>query len=429
MNPKTRAVVLSGGGANGGYEIGVLKALFDGKSPATHNVPLDPDIFTGTSVGSFNASYLVSRTDASTGCAAALKELEKIWLDRVAEHPEGCDNGVFRLRADFLDYLDPRCILKDPLKPLKELAEDTTFFATDSAKRAVNFFTSAGPLAQRGIELFDMGTFFSTAPLHGLIADTVDIARALKSPKILKVIATNWDEGRPAVFRNRAGDDLPGGAYDVYQLNQATGHKAILASTAIPAIFPPVHLTPNGAGKEGARYFVDGGVLMNTPLSPAIKAGAEEIHVVYLEPKLEKLPAGYLPNMLDTLNRFLLVASSAVVNGDISELAAVNRQVATAKRLEPLVQHLRKNKTDRDRLQKIVPDEAIKRTGKFIDGLAHRKEIALHRHFPSKSLGGVLGLLDFRRSRMARLVDMGYDDTVKHDCVKNRCVLPEQYGG
>jgi hypothetical protein len=55
-----QAMVLSGGGANGAYEVGVLKALLTGQSPATEFQPLDPDIFTGTSVGAFNAALLVS---------------------------------------------------------------------------------------------------------------------------------------------------------------------------------------------------------------------------------------------------------------------------------------------------------------------------------------------------------------------------------
>jgi NTE family protein len=51
---------------------------------------------------------------------------------------------------------------------------------------------------------------------------------------------------------------------------------AILASSAIPGVFPPVDW--------GQRTLVDGGVANNTPLSHAIALGAERIYV---------LPAGY----------------------------------------------------------------------------------------------------------------------------------------
>jgi NTE family protein len=73
------AMVLSGGGANGAYEVGVLKALCTGKSKVTQFQPLNPDIFSGTSIGSFNAAVLVSRAAEQDHCAA--EYLEKLWLD------------------------------------------------------------------------------------------------------------------------------------------------------------------------------------------------------------------------------------------------------------------------------------------------------------------------------------------------------------
>jgi NTE family protein len=51
---------------------------------------------------------------------------------------------------------------------------------------------------------------------------------------------------------------------------------ALRASTAIPGIFPPVHI--------GHHYLMDGGVANNAPLSQAIDLGADLVYV---------LPAGY----------------------------------------------------------------------------------------------------------------------------------------
>lgn len=42
-----QALVLSSIGANGAYGVGVIKALFSGKSPATNFQPLDPEVFLG----------------------------------------------------------------------------------------------------------------------------------------------------------------------------------------------------------------------------------------------------------------------------------------------------------------------------------------------------------------------------------------------
>src|SRR5437868_3503224 len=79
VNANPSAIVLSGGGATGAYEVGVLKALLGGASPATNFSPLRPDIISGTSIGAFNAAALVSRSWES--CLAAVTHLEQVWKD------------------------------------------------------------------------------------------------------------------------------------------------------------------------------------------------------------------------------------------------------------------------------------------------------------------------------------------------------------
>lgn len=422
-----RAVVLSGGGANGAYEAGCLKAIFAGESPATGRQPFEADIFTGTSVGSYNAGFLVSRTAGGESCLEATEELEKTWLDRIAEPPGGGNNGVFRIRADVLDYLDPRRLANDPLRPFKEMAEDSLFFAGETLRRSRAFLTGKGSVARRAVEVFDFSSALSTAPLHGLVEDTVDLGAVL-SPraKMLNVIATNWDLGRVVVFHNQAEPPDAGSAYTLRQLTEANGHNAVLASTAIPGVFPPVRIAVGG--DDGSYFFVDGGVLMNTPLNPALRAGAREIHVVYFEPKLERLGDDYLPNTLDTMDRFVYVTVANLVGEDIEEVRMVNEQTAVAARVEPIVERLRKDPALKQRRSKSSRElrAGIERADSFIESMARRRQVTVHRHFPSKPLGGVLGLLDFKRSRTQELIDLGFADTVAHDCARNRCVLPEE---
>ena len=71
-----QAVVLSGDGSYGRYEIGVMKALCTGVSPATDGKPLNADIFVGTSVGAFNAAVMVAHSRANP--AAAIEYLEDL---------------------------------------------------------------------------------------------------------------------------------------------------------------------------------------------------------------------------------------------------------------------------------------------------------------------------------------------------------------
>ena len=71
---------------------------------------------------------------------------------------------------------------------------------------------------------------------------------------------------------------------------------AIVASAAIPAVFPPVRI--------GDRHYMDGGVVNNTPISHAVELGADEIWVLSTgyACALEEAPAGALAMALHALN-------------------------------------------------------------------------------------------------------------------------------
>jgi NTE family protein len=64
--------------------------------------------------------------------------------------------------------------------------------------------------------------------------------------------------------------DLMGGG-DV-RFSSGPAVEIILASAAIPAVFPPVRI--------GARYFIDGGVVNNSPISVAVELGATRVIVL-----------------------------------------------------------------------------------------------------------------------------------------------------
>lgn len=72
----------------------------------------------------------------------------------------------------------------------------------------------------------------------------------------LAVVATDLNAGKPTVFR--AGELTP----------------ALLASTAIPGLFPSVRIND--------REHMDGGVVENTPLGTAVEAGAKDVLAISL---------------------------------------------------------------------------------------------------------------------------------------------------
>lgn len=93
------ALVLSGGGALGAFELGVVRQL------AENPVVPTPEILTGASVGAFNAAVLACTLTPERTLPQAADHLIEVWRNQVAGDLQ--HNGVFRLRGDLFRYLDP----------------------------------------------------------------------------------------------------------------------------------------------------------------------------------------------------------------------------------------------------------------------------------------------------------------------------------
>src|SRR5215218_8059499 len=116
------ALVLSGGGANGAYEVGVLKALFGGKSSATGGAPLHVDTIAATSIGTFNTAVLLSNYGKDSW-AQAIAGLEAVWIERIAASSATSGNGVFRYRPNFIEWLNVAQFRLNPVQPARMLAD------------------------------------------------------------------------------------------------------------------------------------------------------------------------------------------------------------------------------------------------------------------------------------------------------------------
>src|SRR5215472_1745210 len=101
-------IVLSGGGANGAYEVGVLKALHTGKSPGTNYVELHPMVITGTSIGAYNTAVLAAHI--GTMGPDALDYLADVWVNLIPRDDSTRHNHVFKFRLDPLEYLEPQYV-------------------------------------------------------------------------------------------------------------------------------------------------------------------------------------------------------------------------------------------------------------------------------------------------------------------------------
>lgn len=236
------ALVLSGGGARGAYEAGVLSYIL-GDIARRLDRGVHFDIVTGTSVGAIHACYVAAAQDE----ADAGERLLDVWRSLSLDH-------VFKVGASDL--------LKVPLKLLGTRVPDTVLPARDG-------------IPERLAGLFDTGW------LEAIVVDQIPW-RALRAKldggqiEALAIAATEIATGRSVVFVDSASRELPPWASDPYVIARPTritpGHA--LASAAIPLVFPALRL--------GRTFYCDGGLRLNTPLSPALRLGADRVLVIGL---------------------------------------------------------------------------------------------------------------------------------------------------
>jgi len=226
-----RALVLSGGGARGAYEAGVLDYIFNTLSK---DVELGTKIhvFCGTSVGAIHAAYLASRAEQPDYDVAGLCS----WW--------GSNHVQDVLRLDLRQAVSAPWDLWQLLRSPH----------------------SKGILVNNRVFKQAVGEHIAWP----------QIAKNMASGKVdaLAVSTTHIRSGRTVIFVQEKHGQLPRWSRDKRRVAQATtlGPEHILASASIPFLFPPV--------KIDGGYFTDGCLRQNTPLSPALRLGADKVLVI-----------------------------------------------------------------------------------------------------------------------------------------------------
>ena len=181
------AFALSGGGARGAAQVGMLRALLE--------AGVSPDFVVGTSVGAWNGAWL-----ASDPQVAALDRLGEAW------------RKITRASFDMVWWRAAR----------------------NMVRRRPSLYDGQG-ITRLLARYLRVHTFEDLAvPLH--------------------VVAIDLSNGRKAVFSD--GPLAP----------------AVLASSAIPGVFPPITID--------GRQHVDGGMVDPTGLETAVELGARRVYVL-----------------------------------------------------------------------------------------------------------------------------------------------------
>jgi predicted acylesterase/phospholipase RssA len=251
LEPLDRALVLSGGGARGAYQAGIVGALA-AIGHINDGSPLVPyEIVCGTSIGALNGWFV------ATGQYTKLREL---W---------------YGISAQNLMHAKPQyAALRDPESGI--------------LNRAAAAFSLMN-LSRNETALLE------SAPVYDWISRNIDPATPLLMPLVFAV--TNLTLQRPEYFYVRPQNrrvDVPLQVVRSLQISlgphtvvrEATPdllHRAIFASAALPLVLDPVEIpNPDGTVNE----YCDGGVASNSPVGIAhgVSKGAD---VILLDPPFE----------------------------------------------------------------------------------------------------------------------------------------------
>jgi NTE family protein len=226
----TTGLILSGGGARAAYQVGVLAAIADLLPDAAHN-PFP--VIVGTSAGAINAVGLAC---GALHFTQAIRRLTAVWQGFHTHQVYRSDwPGVLRQASRFIGHSMlglgrelPVALLDNA--PLRELLE-----------RELDFSGIAGAVARRQL-------------------------------RAVAVTAFGYETGQAVTFYQGRATIDPWFRHRRVGVPTRLGIEHLLASAAIPLLFPPV--------KVNREYFGDGAMRQMAPISPALHLGASRVLVV-----------------------------------------------------------------------------------------------------------------------------------------------------
>ncbi|MET0342644.1 MAG: patatin-like phospholipase family protein [Polyangiales bacterium] len=275
------AVVISGAGARGAYEAGALATLL----PLLFPQGLGSVVLLGSSAGAINAVQWAQRAAPGRPLAEIGEEVCKFWEELDVDHVYRPLMVTAARRALTFDWIGRVDGLLDT-GPSHKLAKQT-----------LRASALASNLAQGGIG--GVGVVATTCPLDG-------------------------SGGRSRVFyqggrlRAPAPDDTSALDYVATPLTP----EHVLASAAIPGIFPAVQVT---TPTEAAGWHCDGGLRMNTPIEPALRFGARRLVVVSSHATTYPAPAPLPKDKPDVVDMTAQSLHTALADGMVEDLRRLRK--------------------------------------------------------------------------------------------------------
>jgi NTE family protein len=357
-------LVLSGGGARGAYQAGVIKGIAQIAKEAGIDKPLP--IITGVSAGAINASYLAATCE---NFEVAAEKMAALWCGITADQ-------VFRTDA-----------LAAGRSGLRFLSDITV-----------------GAMYRRKLAR----SLLDTSPLRKLLNASIPFENIQKNIlaghlDALAVSAMNYTTSNSITFV-QGHDQIPMWTRS-RRFSTRTDITAdhVMASAAIPVFFPP--------GPVADDHYGDGCLRNTAPLSPAIHLGADRLLVVSVRrpdsaavPETTKIEPSLARIIGVILNALLLDA----VEIDMERMSRVNQTLSHVS--DPLRESLQLRQVD---FLWIRPSQDIGHlAGELYERLPRVIKYLVSGLGSHKEAAELTSYLLFDPEFCGRLVQLGYDDAM-----------------
>lgn len=288
-------LLLTGGGARAAYQVGVLHEISVILEDAGWHAATNPfGIICGTSAGAINATALACGADNFSN---ALGRMLHTWENFEAAQVYRSDSfGVMRSGARWLTLWSFGWLLNKWRKaPPNSLLDNSPL----------------EDLLNRMLDLNSLDTAFSNGSLHALA-----------------VTASSYTAGQHLTFYQTLADIEPWVRSQRLAQRDFIGVQHLLASAAIPFIFPAVPL--NWGGRM--EYCGDGSMRQLAPISPAIHLGSKKVLIVgagrLTEPPNVSTEAAHYPSLAQIAGHALSSIFLDSLAVDIERLTRINKTLS-----------------------------------------------------------------------------------------------------